>query len=159
MDSLEPEFILGSNVQMKKKKKKLSAGSDEKPTKKKHKIVGHTKPVLDLSHNKLNRGVMASGSADKSIVLWDLEKLQQATKIKNHTAKVQSIKFHPIESFSLLSGSADQTVVLYDCRNPKVNNKKWSFSGEIEQVLWNHQEPNQFIVRFKEKNTSFCQND
>ncbi len=62
---------------------------------------------------------MASCSADKTIVLWDLQHLKQATKIKNHTDKVQSIQFHPIESFSLLSGSSDKTVALYDCRNPK----------------------------------------
>ena len=143
MDSLEPEFILGPNTEIKKSKK--NKGQTLK--KKKQKIVGHTKAVLDLTHNKLDRGVMASGSADKSIILWDLEKLQQAVKIKNHTGKVQSLKFHPVESFSLLAGSSDQTVVLYDCRNPTVNNKKWSFSNEIEQVIWNHQEPNYFIVR------------
>jgi periodic tryptophan protein 1 len=143
MDSLEPEFILGPSAQMKKSKKT----KEQKLKKKKQTIVGHTKAVLDLTHNKLDRGVLASGSADKSIILWDLEKLQQAIKIKNHTAKVQSLKFHPVESFSLLAGSSDQTVVLYDCRNPKVNNKKWNFSDEIEQVLWNHQEPNYFIVK------------
>ena len=139
MDSLEPDFVLGpTKVKKLKKKKDL--------TKKKQKIIGHTKPVLDLAHNRLNRTVLASGSADKSIILWDLEELKQAVKIKNHTDKVQTLKFHPLESFSLLAGSCDQTVVLYDCRNPKSNKKTWSFEHEIEQVLWNHHEPNHFIV-------------
>jgi WD40 repeat protein len=81
-------------------------------------------------------------------VLWDLEELKQAVKIKNHSAKVQSIEFHPVESFSLLSGSSDQTVALYDCRNPKTNKKIWEFEYEIEEVLWNHKQPNDFLVIF-----------
>lgn len=110
--------------------------------------MGHKKAVIDLAWNKLNRNVLASCSADKSIILWDLDKLKLATKIKDNTEKVQSIKFHPVEAFSLLSGSSDKTVVLYDCRNPKANKKTWNLTAEIEQVLWNQYEPNHFIVKY-----------
>ncbi|CAF0795664.1 unnamed protein product [Brachionus calyciflorus] len=137
MDSLEPEFILGST---KKIKKKLKAELGKKP-----KVAGHTDAVLDLSYNHLNRNILASGSADKTIVLWDLENLKQATKIKNHKDKVQALQFHPIESFSLLSGSCDSTVALYDCRNPKTNKKIWKLESDIERVLWNKLDPNYFI--------------
>jgi periodic tryptophan protein 1 len=137
VDSLEPEFILGSMEKIKKKKD---------PTKK-QKILGHRSAVLDLSWNRLNTTVLASGSADKSIILWDLKKLKKATRIKNHTGKVQSVQWHPIEAFSLLSGSADKTVALYDCRNPNTNKKTWSLEQEIEQVLWNNHDPNYFLVR------------
>ena len=89
---------------------------------------------------------MASCSADKSIILWDLEQLKQATKMKDNSEKVQSIKWHPVEAFTLLSGSSDKTVTLYDCRNPKANKKIWNLNGETEQVLWNHFEPNNFLV-------------
>jgi periodic tryptophan protein 1 len=116
--------------------------------KKKPKLEGHKDAVLDLCHNRLARNILASSSADKTVVLWDLDKLNQATKIKHHKQKVQSIEFHPIESFSLLSGSSDQTVALFDCRNPKSNYKTWTLNAEIERVLWNHFEPNQFLVCF-----------
>ena len=104
--------------------------------------------MLDLCHNHRAKNILASSSADKTVVLWDLDKLKQATKIKHHKQKVQSIEFHPIESFSLLSGSSDQTVALFDCRNPKSNYKTWTLNAEIERVLWNHFEPNQFLVCF-----------
>jgi periodic tryptophan protein 1 len=107
--------------------------------------LGHEDAVLCLSYNSLNRNVLASGSADKRIILWDLEELKQAVKIKNHKDKVQSLKFHPIESFSLLSGSCDQTVGLFDCRNPNENKKVWKLKNDVEQVLWNSFKPNNFL--------------
>ncbi len=96
VESLEPEFILGSQKKIKKSKKETLG-------KKSNKSSGHRDAVLDLSWNTLNKSVLASGSADKSIVLWDLQHLKQATKIKNHTEKVQSIKFHPCDVINLLS--------------------------------------------------------
>lgn len=139
LESLEPEFILGSR---KKKKKNID---------KKVKIKGHKDAVIDLSWNKINRNVLASCSADKSIILWDLDKLDQALKIGKNPDKFQSIEFHPLEAYSLLGGSFDGTVRLYDCRNPKENFKTWSYeSGEIERVLWNHFSPNYFITSTSE---------
>lgn len=110
-------------------------------------MVGHTNAVLSLAFNPLTRTSLASGSVDKSIVLWDLESLKQNKKIKKqHTDKVQSLKYHPSESHSLLSGSADQTVKLFDCRDPLANNKVWHFDNEIEKVLWNVHNTNEFLV-------------
>jgi periodic tryptophan protein 1 len=104
--------------------------------------------VLDLSWNSLDRNLIASGSADKSIILWDLAELKQATKIKHHADKVQTLKFHPIESYSLLSGSFDKSICLFDCRNPRANKKIWSSNSIIEKVVWNTLEPNYFFVSF-----------
>lgn len=140
MDNLEPEFVLGSTKKTKKKKLKGELG-------KKPKIAGHTDAVLDLSFNYLNRNILASGSADKSIVLWNLEEMKQAIKIKNHKDRVQALEFHPIEAFSLLSGSCDSTVALYDCRNPKSNKKIWKLESDIERVIWNRLDPNYFLVK------------
>ena len=107
--------------------------------------MGHRDAVLAMSFTPQNRTVLASGSADKSIILWDLSEMKQATKIKHHKSKVQTLKFHPIEYSSLLSGSCDQTVALFDCRNPSANHKTWSLKNDIEQVLWNEHKPNTFV--------------
>lgn len=116
------------------------------PNKKKAKIRGHTDAVLSLSHNSHDQTELASGSADKTILLWDLENLRQKMKIKGHKDRVQSLKFHPTESCALLSGSADKNVMIHDCREKEGDKKIWSFENEIEKVLWNWHDANYFLV-------------
>jgi periodic tryptophan protein 1 len=89
--NLEPEFTLGR----KKNKKKKIAG------------VGHKDAVLSLSWNKRVRNLLASGSADQTVLLWDMSQRQVATTLQ-HPEKIQSIQFHPFEIQTLLTGCCDR---------------------------------------------------
>ncbi|XP_043269292.1 periodic tryptophan protein 1 homolog [Venturia canescens] len=123
VDCLEPAFRLG--------RKK----SDK----------GHKDAVLDIAWNTNYTHVLASGSVDKSTMLWDMETQKRGTKLNSFTDRVQSIQFHPTEAHHLLTGCADSVVRLFDC---KVENesKNWTVSGEVERVLWNHFDPNYCFV-------------
>ncbi|XP_053970552.1 periodic tryptophan protein 1 homolog isoform X1 [Hylaeus volcanicus] len=129
IDCLEPAYKLG-----------------RKPSKKKNqKRIGHKDAVLDLAWNENYTHVLASGSVDQTVLLWDLENGTPVNKFASFGEKVQSLKFHPTETHQLLTGCADKVVRLFDCRDETIT-KSWEVSGEVERVLWNYFDSNYCIV-------------
>jgi len=124
--ALEPEFTLGRK---KSKKKKLAA-------------IGHKDAVLSLSWNKRVRNLLASGSADHNVLLWDMSRQDVASTL-THPEKIQSLQFHPFEIQTLLTGCCDSTVRVYDCRSESC--KDWKVDGEVERVIWDHFNPFCFL--------------
>ncbi len=87
--------------------------------------------------------MLASGSADKTVMLWDMSNQVVATTL-NHPEKVQSLQFHPFEIQTLLTGCCDAGVRVYDCRSE--SSKSWMLEGEVERVLWDHFNPFCFLA-------------
>jgi len=129
VDSLEPAFKLGRKA---KKKKKIPG-------------VGHKDAVLSLSWNTNCEHVLASGSVDTTVLLWDLNTQGVAGSLPGHQEKVQSLHFHHTEAHHLLTGDCHNMVRLYDCRAPE-NHTSWKVAGEVERVLWDHFNPNHCLA-------------
>ncbi|XP_011496088.1 PREDICTED: periodic tryptophan protein 1 homolog [Ceratosolen solmsi marchali] len=112
--------------------------------KKRIKRIGHKDAVLDLAWNTYHNHVLASGSADCTSILWDLETGSPNTILSSFNGIVQSLKWHPTDSHMLLTGSMDKKVRLFDCNTeiPKI----WNASGEVEKVVWNNSDPNTCFI-------------
>lgn len=58
---------------------------------------------------------MATGSADKTIALWDLRNLKATLHaLEGHTDSVTSLSWHPFEEAVLASASYDRKIMFWD---------------------------------------------
>ena len=57
--------------------------------------------------------ILASGSRDKTVRLWDMTTRQQLRTLAGHTSVVWSVAFSP-DGRTLASGSADKTIRLWN---------------------------------------------
>lgn len=74
--------------------------------------TGHSGQVLSIAFTSDSK-LMASGSVDKTIVLWDPATGNQLRTLKGHTGTVGSVAFSPDDK-QLASGSADNTIKIWD---------------------------------------------
>ncbi|XP_060810409.1 periodic tryptophan protein 1 homolog [Amyelois transitella] len=121
---LEPAFKLGRKPNKKKKTKR----------------IGHKDAVLDLSWNKNFTHVLASGSADNTVLLWDLDQGTPHTKLDYYEDKVQTVSFHPLEAQTLVAGGCDGRARVADCRS-RAAPRVWALPGEVERAVWDRQNP------------------
>jgi len=74
----------------------------------------HTMPVLTIAYDPSGT-LVATGSADKTIKVWDMEQGHCTHIFKDHSDVVQRVYFHPVRNdLRLFSSGDDNTVRVYD---------------------------------------------
>ena len=74
-------------------------------------LSGHTAPVLCLS--ALPNKILASGSCDNTIRIWNTRNCSCISTLKHHSGWVNCLEYDPV-SLHLLSGSYDRFVTVWD---------------------------------------------
>ncbi|KZF26036.1 WD40 repeat-like protein [Xylona heveae TC161] len=150
VDQMYPNAILGQGAEEANPEAATAGSKKDKKKKKKGKKVAndnyHVDSVLALAGNRQHRNLLASGSADKTVKLWDLNTAKCAKSYSYHTDKVCSLAWHPRESTVLLSGSYDRTVVAADMRAPDAKAPRWGVESDVESVQWDPHDPNYFYI-------------
>ncbi|ETN98684.1 hypothetical protein RFI_38808 [Reticulomyxa filosa] len=86
----------------------------------------HTRCIRTIEFSAFSGGrYLCSGSYDKTIRIWDIEKTKQLIEFKGHDNTVISVKYGPNKSGNsgtsntILSGSWDKSVRLWDIRSSR----------------------------------------
>ncbi|POS87849.1 DUF1900-domain-containing protein [Erysiphe pulchra] len=115
---------------------------------------GHTAPVLDTDWNPFNDHLIASGSDDGKVFLWQVPQdftlytdaeepvdVAPYSKLSGHSRKVGQVLFNPAAENILASASGDYTIKIWDIANEKshlllkhkdiVQSLSWSANGAM----------------------------
>jgi periodic tryptophan protein 1 len=107
---------------------------------------GHTDAVISLHVCPQNESVLASGSADHTVRLWDLNTATLASCLTHHKDKVQSVTWHPIEAGILMSASYDKSVVVSDQRAGGKASVSIQLANDPECAIWSKHMPTSVLV-------------
>lgn len=77
--------------------------------------TGHTDAINAIAFAPGSDHIVATGSSDKTIGIWDLRNLNSMIhSLEGHNDQVTSLAWHPFEEAILGSGSYDRRVIFWD---------------------------------------------
>ena len=97
-------------------------------------LSGYQEPMISLAF-KPDGKILASGSRDGTIVLWDMVYLEQiGSPLVGHAGWVETLAFTPTENI-LISGGGDQKIILWDVNlRRQIGLPLSAHRGDIKQI-------------------------
>lgn len=98
-------------------------------------IAAHQHEILSCDFSKYDHNLVATGSCDTTVKLWDLRKIEKpVTVMAGHKYAVRRIKFSPHHPTMIMSVSYDMTAVF------------WDFMATPNPILARYDQHTEFVV-------------
>ncbi|RLN89875.1 hypothetical protein BBJ28_00019579 [Nothophytophthora sp. Chile5] len=146
LDVLEPAVTLGGEENDELRDVAMPKMSKRRKNRKiALKPGSHQDAVMALDWNSSHRNMLASGSADATVKVWDITTQSCLYTMAHHTNKVQSVRWNPVETTVLASASFDRSLVVLDGRQPNAFSK-FELSAEVESIAWAPHDPSTIVA-------------
>lgn len=100
-------------------------------------LTAHSKPVAGIAASKDGK-LLATGSADSSIIIWDASTYQVIRRIAGHKGQVTTLDFSP-DGKTLISGSTDKSLRLWNVIDgTEIRDYNTEFKQGIYQVKFSN---------------------
>lgn len=97
-------------------------------------LYGHSRKVYTLEFN-CDGSMLASGSNDRSIRVWDPSSDRELMELRGHSDTVNALAWDPMTPQRLASTSADKTVRFWDTKTGRIINSV-SLSSEANNIVY-----------------------
>ncbi|XP_006112656.4 coronin-1C isoform X1 [Pelodiscus sinensis] len=109
-------------------------------------VCGHTGPVLDIDWSPHNDQVIASGSEDCTVMVWQIPEngltlslTEPVVVLEGHSKRVGIVAWHPTARNVLLSAGCDNAVIIWNVGTGEaIINLDDMHLDMIYNVSWNH---------------------
>eukprot|EP00347_Sterkiella_histriomuscorum_P014628 403360154 len=155
-EDCEPVFTLGGLPEgtgtSKKKKKQLMNKFNKSAEQQQFNSESHTDAVMTLSINPFQSEYLASGSADTTVRIWDLEEQAcKATFTNLHKNKVQVVRWNLHNESILLTGGYDRVLNVVDVRESPLGEGALKFRlkkevKDLETAQWHPSYEHNFVI-------------
>lgn len=149
-ENCEPVAVLGEYQDKDNQTFKKIKKQQKKTLNVKNPTHTHTDAVMCLSLNPFQREYLLSGSADKTIRVWDLDEMAcKATYSSLHTDKVQAVRWNRQNEQLFVSGGFDGRLNIQDVRETVVagqftlNKAKYN---DVEHIQWHPSMEHNLVV-------------